>query len=180
MVTLDMTVHRHDFRSLGGDYLRAGLGLALTSGPLVLVPVHAVLAWMFGAVGVLMVIHGLRTIWRHLAVIECGDDVLVFRAPVTRRLAWSDLGELRLRYFSTRRDRDRGWMQLILKGDGVALRIDSTLPGFEDIVRRALKAAAAADLPLSGATRRNLESLGLPAGGGNSGKAEPTGEYAGR
>lgn len=179
MATFDMTVYRHDFRSLGGDYLRAGLGLALTLGPLVLVPVHAVLAWMFGAVAALMAIHGLRTIWRHLAVIECGDDILVLRVPVTRRLAWSDLSELQLRYFSTRRDRDRGWMQLILKGSGVALRIDSTLPGFEEIVRRAAAAAAAAGLPLSSATRRNLESLGLSGDSGSGSDAGPMGERAG-
>ncbi len=177
MATFDMTVYRHDFRSLGEDYLRAGLGLALTLGPLVLVPVDAVLGWMFGAVAALMAIHGLRTIWRHLAAIECGDDILALRAPVTRRLAWSDLGGLRLRYFSTRRDRDRGWMQLILKGSGVALRIDSTLPGFEEIVRRAAAAAVAAGLPLSSATRRNLESLGLSADSGG-GDADPMGERA--
>lgn len=180
MATFDMTVYRHDFGSLGGDYLRTGLGLALTLGPLALVPVHTVLAWILGGLACLMVVHGLRTVWRHLAAVECCDDVLVLRAPVTRRLAWSDLGKLRLRYFSTRRDRDRGWMQLILSGNGVTLRIDSTLPGFEEIVRRAAAAAAAAGLPLSGATRRNLESLGLSADSGGSGDAGSMGESAGR
>lgn len=172
-----MTVYRHDFDSLRGDYLRTVLGLALTLGPLVFTPVHAVLAWVLGALACLMAIHGVRTVWRHLAAVECGDDVLVLRAPVTRRLAWSDLGKLRLRYFSTRRDRDRGWMQLVLSGNGVTLRIDSTLPGFEEIVRRAAAAAAAAGLPLSSATRRNLESLGLRADRGDAG---PTGDSAGR
>ena len=172
-----MTQYRHDFGSLRGDYLRTVLGLALTLGPLVFMPVHAVLAWVLGALAWLMAIHGVRTVWRHLAAVECGDDVLVLRAPVTRRLAWSDIGKLRLRYFSTRRDRDRGWMQLVLSGNGVTLRIDSTLPGFEEIVRRAAAAAATAELPLSSATRRNLESLGLRADGGDAG---PTGDSTGR
>lgn len=158
-----MTVHRHGLASLGGDYLRAGLGLALTAGPLALAGPGAAAAWVLGPVGLLFAVHGLWTLRRHLTVVTCGDGGLSLAGPAARRLAWPELTEMRLRYFSTRRDRERGWMQLSLAGGGVTVRLDSTIDGFEDIVRRAARAAAAADVALGDATVRNLESLGITA-----------------
>ncbi len=156
-----MATHGHDLSSLGGDYFRSGLGVALTAGPLALAGIGGLPAWILGSLGLLFAVHGLRTVWRHLVTIECGEEALAVAGPVARRLAWTDLTGLRLRYFSTRRDRDRGWMQLVLTGGGVTIRLDSTLGGFENIARRAARAAEAADLALSAATVRNLEGLGI-------------------
>lgn len=161
-----MATYGHDLSSLGGDYFRSALGVALTAGPLALADVGALPAWILGGLGFLFAVHGLRTAWRHLVTVECDEDALAVAGPVARRLAWSDLEGLRLRYFSTRRDRERGWMQIVLTGGGVTIRLDSTLGGFEDVARRAARAAEAADLALSAATVRNLEGLGIAAAHG--------------
>src|SRR3546814_11929791 len=50
--------------------------------------------------------------------VEVGDRGIVARGPLGGAIAWPDLEDLRLRYYSTRRDRTQGWMHMTLKGGG--------------------------------------------------------------
>jgi hypothetical protein len=137
-----MTAYRHDFGSLAGDYTVAAAGLALTAGPLALLPVVPAVAWGLGIAAAGFALHGLRTAFQHASPLELTPDGLSRGGPLPRRILWDRLDGIRLRYFSTRRDGARGWMQLTLKENGNRIRIESTLPGFDDIVRRAVRAAA--------------------------------------
>jgi hypothetical protein len=78
-----------------------------------------------------------------------------------RTIAWAELDRMRLAYYSTRRDRKSGWMQLELGGSGARLSLDSRIEGFGEVVRRAAEAAADRHLQLSEPTAANLESLGI-------------------
>jgi hypothetical protein len=69
---------------------------------------------------------------------------------------------MQLAYYAPRRARQDGWLQLTLRGpSGPAIRVDSTLDGFDDVLRRATGAAARNELPLDPATEANLAALGL-------------------
>ncbi|HTT79068.1 MAG TPA: hypothetical protein VMF86_05255, partial [Stellaceae bacterium] len=72
-----------------------------------------------------------------------------------------ELDRMKLAYYSTRRDRKSGWMQLELGARRTRLGLDSRIAGFDRLVRRAAAAAAARDLELSETTIANLHSLGL-------------------
>ena len=63
-----------------------------------------------------------------------------------------------------RRDGRGGWMQMIVKGSGANIRIESTLAGFADIVARAVKSAEDGGLDLSPTTLGNIEVLGIKNG----------------
>jgi hypothetical protein len=160
-----MTVHRYPRRALVGDFLRAGLGLAVTAGPALAVPATSVAQFVLVPLAVLFLVFGVRTWQRSVAVIAVTARDISLSAPWQARLAWSNLKAVRLNYFSTRFDRTGGWMQLMLKGhggpDGAAIRLDSTLEGFGDIARQVAEAARAARVPLSEATRNNFASLGI-------------------
>jgi len=79
---------------------------------------------------------------------------------------WSRLDRMKLSYFSTKRDRSGGWMQLTVGSAGSRLvRVDSALEGFYDIVERAAQAAETNGLELSVATRANLRSMGISVAG---------------
>jgi hypothetical protein len=73
---------------------------------------------------------------------------------------------MKLAYYSTRRDRQRGWMHLTLRGRGRRLGIDSSIDGFETIAEAALDAATRRNVALSNVTRANLVALGLAPGDG--------------
>ena len=161
-----MTRHRYPWPSLRADYLRAGAGLALTGAPLFAIPGGTTASAILGAVAALFLALGLRTGLRHASRFESDDEEVRRTGPAlplypARRIAWDGMERLRLRFFSTRRDRTGGWMQLTV-GDGAgALSFDSSLDGFDTVARRAAAAAARNELPLNDATRANLAALGI-------------------
>jgi hypothetical protein len=76
---------------------------------------------------------------------------------------------MRLGYYSTRRDREGGWMQLKLIGAGGTVKLDSTIDDFTHIARRALAAARANNLQLGEPTLENLAALGIALGEATAG-----------
>ena len=113
---------------------------------------------------------GLRTFVRRALTIElCGQGVRA-RGPFAKSIAWKDLKDVRLNFFSTRRDHEKGWMQLRLMGGGGQIRLDDSIEGFDLIVGEAVKAARARNISLGAATVENLGALGIspegiPSGG---------------
>ena len=168
-----MTTHRHNFQSLVPEYVRAGVGVALTAGPVLLVDTITSIAWALGILAIIFAAFAVTVALRQFSVIDCTDDGISVSGPVGKSLAWDDLRDARLRYFSTRRDGAKGWMQLVLKGKRGSIRIESTLTGFADIVARAAKAANDGRLELSSSTRGNLELLGVEKEAITSGNGSP-------
>ena len=153
-------VGRYPADALRADYLRSGAGLALTLGPFAIALPHPVIlvplllgAGLFG-------LFGLRTAARQMTRFHMDQDGLRAEGPLGGAIRWSELSEVRLRYFSTRRDRKEGWMQLSLKGGGRGLELESALDGFEAIAARVAEAAIANRLRLAEATRDNFAALG--------------------
>jgi hypothetical protein len=156
-----MSEHRYRARAIRGDYIRAGAGLALVAVPLAAAPLGPVAGSILGAAGLLFAGFGGRTWLRHKSRYRVDERGIARDGPFGTMLPWSALAGLRLRYYSTRRDRTGGWMQMTLKGDGATMRIDSTLEGFRDVARAALDAAGAAGIALDAATLENAGALGL-------------------
>ncbi|MCH7929408.1 MAG: hypothetical protein IIA01_02755 [Proteobacteria bacterium] len=154
-------LHRYPPRTLVADYARAGLGMALTLGPLAFFNAETVMVYILGGLGALFGAFGLRTFLRHMTHVEISPGEIRMRGPVGRGLRWQGLDELTLKYYTTQRDKHGGWMELKLKGDGCVLTIDSSIEGFADIAGEALAAARAIRLPLGDDTRANLAALGL-------------------
>jgi hypothetical protein len=151
-----VSVHRYRFTALAGDYFRATFGTAIfgylvvfaESGP-----------WGFAILSSLTSVFGLfalRTITVHLTRVEVDDIGIVASGPRRRAIRWSDVRDVALKYYSTRRDRRRGWMQMTVKGNGQSLKLDSKIAGFDRIVRRVGQAAADNDIELSEITAANL------------------------
>ena len=107
-----------------------------------------------------------RTALRQKTRYVLGPDTLCADGPAGTLVEWSRLDRMKLSYFSTKRDRSDGWMQLAVgSAGGRMVRVDSALEGFYDIVERAAHAAEMVGLPLSVATRANLRSMGISVAG---------------
>lgn len=144
-----------------GDYVRAGFGLALTGTPLLLTPAGSAAVWVLGPLFALFAVFGARTALRHRTVVEADDQRITAHGLWRQQLAWSVLSEVKLNYYSTKRDRSQGWMQLVLVGGRDRVRIDSTLDGFPEVARRAYDTARARGLELSEASVANFAALGF-------------------
>jgi hypothetical protein len=153
--------HRYPARELTGDYARAGAGLVATMGPLLFVPASPVMIWLLGGLAALFLAFGARTALRQITVVRLDDAGITAIGPMGATIAWDDLGRLALAYYSTRRDRSRGWMQLSVKGRGRGVRVDSTIDGFRDIAAAAAREAERKGLSLTPATIGNLAALGI-------------------
>jgi hypothetical protein len=152
-----MSEHRYPARSLMEDYARGAAGLVFLG--VALVPMHWALHLVFGLVAALLLSFGVRTFLRGRSRIVLDEDGMAIVGPISKRVAWTALDGLKLRYFSTRRDRKRGWMELTVRGAGAKLAVESQIDGFEEIVRAAAKAAVARGLTVDPSTEGNLAAM---------------------
>ena len=130
---------RYPRQTLWADYGRAGAGVLLCGAPLLALEVNHWLALILVAGFVLFALFLVRTALRHHTRYVLGPDTLCADGPAGAVVEWNRLDRLKLSYFSTKRDRSDGWMQLTLgSAGGRTLKIDSSLDGFHDVVERFL------------------------------------------
>lgn len=157
------SLHGYRLRALGFDYAGATAGLGLSLALLGFVHPAAPVAWVLAGSSVLFLVYFARTVCRQLTRIEL--DATGIRAfgpihgPSGAAIRWDELRVLRLDYYSTRADRERGWMQLKLADAQHTIRIDSGLEGFAQVAGRAAREAARLQLALEPGTASNLRAL---------------------
>jgi hypothetical protein len=157
---------RYPRQTLWADYIRAGAGVVLCGAPLLLLEVNRWLALILCAGFALFALFFVRTALRHRTRYVLGPDTFCADGPAGTLVEWNRIDRLKLSYFSTKRDRSDGWMQLTVgSAGGRSVKVDSSLDGFHDIVERAARAAEASGLVLSEATRANLRAMGIVVAG---------------
>jgi hypothetical protein len=160
-------VFRYPTGSLVGDYLRASVGvvvglsvLANASGSIMVVVIFGALTALFGG-------FAYRTLRRHMLRIAVTREAICGTGLGTQELPWDKLDMLKLRYYGTRRQRNRedggGFMQITLKGAGASLTLESSIEGFEYVAWRAAKAARDFGIGLDPISAGNLLQLGIDA-----------------
>lgn len=156
-----MTRHGYALAALRGDYIRAGLGVTVATLLLAFTPPSSTMFYVAAGLLVLFAGFAIRLLWRRGTVIEADDGGITARAPWgrPRRIAWGDLRQVGVRYYSTRRDRTGGWMDMKIKGTQDRIAFDSALTGFADLALDVARAAEAQGLSLDDTTRINLAAL---------------------
>jgi hypothetical protein len=162
-----MVRYRYPAATLLPDYLRVGFGLAVTAGPLLALDLATAMAVLLGALALLFAWFGVRTVLRQLSWIELSPTGIALCGPIRRQLPWQQVRRLQLAYYAPRRARQDGWLQLTLRGaSGAPIKVDSTLEGFDEVLRRATGAAAANQVTLDPTTEANLAALDAAPRGG--------------
>ncbi len=171
--------YRYPVESLKGDYFRAGSGLALCTLPLIFAPAFGGVFLVFGGLATMFAVYGLRAWARQMTVVDVTETVVSVAGPriisgqITSRvsLAWDEVRAVKLSYYSTKRERADGWMNLKLKGAGECLIVGSDIDGFSAIAAKAAATAKANSVSLSEATVSNFAVLGITVG--DTGTREP-------
>lgn len=161
-----MTVHRYQSNRLIGDYLRGGCGLAGSVAAWLLLPSVPQVHVLMAGLTLLFLLFTIRTVWRQVVRIEVSDQTFTLTSPRSGFLkqgpvAWRDLVSVKLRYYSTRRNRKNGWFTMHLAGPTARIAFDSDLDGFEDMARRAALAVRDNDIEIDDTTRANFSALGF-------------------
>ena len=156
-----MTSYAYPTSAMLGDYIRAGAGFVPSVAILATLPVGTAAATVLSGFAALFAVFGIRTVLRHGTRFEMTGSAL--RAAGLRRgtIIWNELSRMNLAYYSTRRDRRDGWMQLELRSGRSTIRLDSRIEGFGELVEKSAKAAETRGLQLNAATSANLAALGV-------------------
>jgi hypothetical protein len=158
-----MTWHRYETASLVADYFRAAIGVAVCGGLLFVSNLLPAIGYILVVLTFLFGIYGMRTILRQLTRlrVDANGLELCLGSWPWRRMSWQEIQDLKLRYFSTRRDRGDGWLQMLVSGGGKRISFDSNLSDFNVVATQAFRAAQEAGVGFSPTTRDNLKSIGL-------------------
>ena len=161
-----MPAHRYPAEAIAADYARGLAGILLTAGPLWLLGLSGVFAWLLAAGTALFLVYFARAVVRHLTRIELSETGITARGPFGGTVPWDELRSMKLSYYTTRSDRTGGWMQLDLSTAESSISIDSRLQDFADVVDTAAQQVRRRGRPaLDETTRRNLKALGVECGG---------------
>ena len=142
------------------DYLRTAVGLLLTLGPIIFLSLPPVTLAILLSMAAMFAVFGLQA-WRRQGSRVDVTHEFITAHPGGPRLAWSEITNMSLAYFSTWRDGRKGWMELKLSVGRQSIRFDSRLDGFVDIAERAAGAVDAQRVILDPATARNMSMLGV-------------------
>ena len=156
-----MTCHSYPTSAMLGDYFRAAAGFVPSTTMLATVPVGAAAEVVLALIAALFASFGIRTMLRHRSRVEMTEGVLRSTGLLHASIAWEDLDRMRLGYYSTRRDKHGGWMQLELRSGWSSIRLDSRIDGFSEVVKKSARAAERGGLLLDAATLANLAALGV-------------------
>ena len=159
----------YPLKTLAGDYLRGGFGFVVTGGLVAFASMMTWIQYLFAVAAIMFAGFLFRTWQRHRTRYMLDDTGIRADGPFGRAIRWSEIIDLRLRYFSTRRDRKSGWFQLTIHDSSGRMSVDSNLDGFDQVLQRCAKAARANRLQLRESTAENFAAAGCPI-------TEPTGE----
>ena len=160
-----MSLHQYQKGSVTGDYVRGGLGFVVTAFPVVFAPMIGTFQIVFGLIALVFAGFIGKTWLRSQTRFEVDEEQIQALGPLGKTIRWADLSVLDLRYYSTQKEKDKGWMQLVLKDrNGAKITIESSLVGFEAVLDHAAEAARKNNLGLSQTTTDNLVAAGINTG----------------
>lgn len=160
-----MSQYAYQKNSLTADYLRGGLGFAVTAFPVAFAPMLGTFQIIFALISLVFAGFIVKTWLRAQTRIEVLPEGIRALGPLGKAIAWPDLAEMELRYYSTQKDKAKGWMHLILKDrNGTKITIESTLDGFDTVLEHAAAAAGRNGVALNQTTTDNLAAAGVSVG----------------
>ena len=159
-----MTGLGYPMRVLWASYLRAAVGFALMAGWLVAARPGIFGTLLLGGLALVFLGYGLRAALRQATRYGIDETGVFAVGPLPRAIKWDELANVKLSYYTTKRDGTSGWWQLVMKGQNATMRLDSTLEGFGALAERAVREARVRDVALSPTTIENLRPLGIDIG----------------
>ncbi|MEQ8651718.1 MAG: hypothetical protein RIC87_04575 [Kiloniellales bacterium] len=161
---------RYPPKSLTADWVRTLSGLGIGFGMLLFTPLNWWTGIVFGAITLLFLYFGRRTLEKQLQRVAISDEGVWVRDLGERVIGWSELERLRLRFYGGRRQHRKlkageelssGFMELTLNAGRTRVKFDSTLDGFSLVAWRSAQAARDAGLKLDPASAGNLLDIGV-------------------
>ena len=155
---MDFTEFRYRSGALWIEALKALAGSFVCLGVAASLPLDWFPGGLMLVLGIIFLGYGGLTVYRtRMRIVATTEGLL--ELPSGRSLPWREILRLQLVYYSTRRDREDGWMELTLRANNAAWRVDSRLDGFQEFVRVVLRHTAENEIEMDSTTAHNLKAL---------------------
>jgi hypothetical protein len=156
-----MSYYDYPTSAMLGDYLRSAAGFVPATAILATLPLGVFTTSILAGFVALFAGFGIRTMIRHGTRVEITEAALRTSGLRRTSIVWGELDRMKLAYYSTRRDRRDGWMQLELRSGRSRIRLDSRITAFIELVEISARAAEGRGVALNAATLANLAALGV-------------------
>ncbi|MCC9622684.1 hypothetical protein LPB41_13375 [Thalassospira sp. MA62] len=158
----DRDVHMMGYPAhlMAPDLAKSIVGLLVCCVIALIPDMLVIIKWTAGGLALLFVFYFVRTLLRFqskLFVSEYGIRLSTIRGGTA--FAWPELSRFRLRYFSTKRDGQKGWFELTLQAGNAKIVAESTLQGFYELLDISRDWAKDNQLLVDDVTRTNLMRL---------------------
>jgi hypothetical protein len=154
-----MTHHGYPLREALPDVIRAVAGVAATAGALAFLTPPLWMSMVLACLLLLFLLYGAQASQRWRMQIEMDGQGIRMTGLRRSSLLWSALEAVTIRYYS---ELSGGWFELVMRGGGSRLRINSRIHGFDTILRQAMAITRQRALVLDPTTRCNAAALGIP------------------
>ena len=123
----------YPIRNLWASYARSAIGFVIMAWLLVMAELGTFGTVVLGGLAAVFLGYGLRTALRQATRYGFDERGVVAIGPISRAIEWGELVNVKLSYYTTKRDGTSGWWQLDIKGRDSRMRLESTLDGFRAI-----------------------------------------------
>ena len=162
-----MQVFKYNKKGLVFDMMRATLGLIIVLPALFLNQGNIYINIVLGSLSLLFFSFAIYICIRAQIRFILHSDHLQVRnglLQIEKAVFFRDINKVALHYYSTRKDKKNGWLQLNIRYKNKKLRIDSQINDFSDLVETIIEKMPddqKAQLELDDTTIDNLQSMGI-------------------
>ena len=105
----------------------------------------------------------IKTIFNQMVSIYISkDNIVVIEFFLRKRkIKWDNIKSFELKYYSTRQDKEKGWMLLKISDKKNTIFIHSAISNFEAIARKTASVACKNDITLTNRTLINYKAIGI-------------------
>ena len=111
---------------------------------------------------ILLLIYSTYLTLKSLSKITFDEEEIIKSNPVIKTiLKWKDISEIKLNYYSTRRDKEKGWMVLFLLNKQKKIVIHSSISGFDVILKQIGAKTYSNNYLFNYYTENNFKAMGI-------------------
>ncbi|PPR79390.1 MAG: hypothetical protein CFH01_00447 [Alphaproteobacteria bacterium MarineAlpha2_Bin1] len=94
-------------------------------------------------------------------IIITNEEIIKSNPVIKTIINWKDITEIKLNYYSTRRDKEKGWMVLLLLNNQKKIVIHSSISSFDKILQEIAKKTSSNNYLFNYYTEKNFKAMGI-------------------
>ena len=159
----NLTFHKYRISFLLTNYIKASIGIFVSVFPIFILEAAGIIKYFFVLIFAIFILLLIKTIFNQLVTVFISNDsieIIEFFIK-KRKIKWDKVNNFELQYYSTRQDKEKGWMQLKVSDKKNTITIHSAISNFEVIAKKTAYVASKNDITLTNRTVINYKAIGI-------------------